>query len=102
MQEMATLTMGREDCVSIWDRKEEVDMDLPEGSRLDGMVAKLERCIYGLKQSPWEWYYRLVEYLGPFGFFITAGDPCVLVHESGDLFFALYVDDITCFQLLES
>jgi len=47
--------------------KEEVYMDLPEGSRLDGMVAKLNRCIYGLKQSPRDWYYRLVEYLGPFG-----------------------------------
>jgi len=77
--------------------KEEVYMDLPEGSRLGGMVAKLKRCIYGLKQSPREWYYRLVEYLGPFGFAITAWDPCVLVHESGDLFLAIYVDDITLF-----
>jgi len=66
--------------------KEEVYMDLPEGSRLDGMVAKLKRCIYGLKQSPREWSYRLVDYLGPFGFAITAWDPCVLVHEFGDLF----------------
>jgi len=73
------------------------EMDLPEGSRLDGMVAKLKRCIYGLKQSPREWYYRLVEYLGPFGFAITAWDPCGLVHESGDLFLAIYVDDITLF-----
>jgi len=77
--------------------KEEVYMDLPEGSRLDGMVAKLKRCVYGLKQSPREWYYRLVEYLGPFGFVITAWDPCVLVHESGDLFLAIYVDDISLF-----
>jgi len=66
--------------------KEEVYMDLPEGSRLDGMVAKLKRCIYGLKQSPREWSYPLVDYLGPFGFAITAWDPCVLVHEFGDLF----------------
>ena len=72
-------------------------MDLPEGSRLDGMVAKFKRCIYGLKQSPREWYYRLVDYLGPFGFAMTAGDPCVLVHESGDFFLAIYVDDITLF-----
>jgi len=72
-------------------------MDLPEGSRIDGMVAKLKRCIYGLKQSPREWYYRLVEYLAPFGFGITAWDPCVLVHESGNLFLAIYVDDITLF-----
>jgi hypothetical protein len=61
----------------IW--KEEVYMDLPEGSRLDGMGAKLKSCIYGLKQSPREWYYQFVEYLGPFGFLITPWDPCVLI-----------------------
>jgi len=61
------------------------------------MVARLKRCIYGLKQSLREWYYWLVEYLGPFGFSITAWDPCVLVHESGDLFLTIYVDDITLF-----
>jgi len=72
-------------------------MDLPEGSGLDCTAAKLERCMYRLKQSPREWYYRLVDYLGPFGFAITAWDPCVLVHESGDLFSAIYVDDITLF-----
>jgi len=44
--------------------KEEVYMDLPEGSRLNGMVAKWQKCIYGLKQSPSEWYYQLVESLG--------------------------------------
>jgi len=77
--------------------KEEVYMELPEGSRLDGIVAELKRSIYGLKQSPREWYYRLVEYLGPFGCGITVWDPCVLVHESGDIFLAIYVDDITLF-----
>jgi len=50
-----------------------------------------------VKQSPREWYYRLVEYLGPFGFAIIAWDPCVLVHNSGDLFLAIYVDSITLF-----
>jgi len=72
-------------------------MDLPEGRRLDGMVAKFKRCIYELKQSPRGWYYRLVKYLAPFGFVITARDACVLVHESGNLFLAIFVDDITLF-----
>jgi len=72
-------------------------MDLPDGSRLDGMVAKSKTCIYGLKQFPREWCYQLVEFLGPSGCVITAWDPCILVHESGDLFLAIYVDDITLF-----
>jgi hypothetical protein len=66
--------------------KEEVSMDLPEGSQMDRMVAKLKRCIYGFKQSPRKWYYRLVEYLGPFGFVITAWDPCVLSTNQGTCF----------------
>jgi hypothetical protein len=37
--------------------KEEVYMNLKEGSWLDGMVAKLKRCIYRLKTSLRECYY---------------------------------------------
>ena len=77
--------------------KEEVYMDLPEGHQVEGMVARLKRCIYGLKQSPREWYHRLVEYLIPYGFAISVFDPCVLVHNSGDQFIAIYVDDLTLY-----
>lgn len=77
--------------------KEEVYMHLPEGSREDGKVARLKRCLYGLKQSSREWYFRLVEFLLPFEFVISAFDPCVLVHKSGTLFVSIYVDDITLF-----
>jgi len=72
-------------------------MDPPEGSLLDGTVVKIWRCIYPLKQYPREWYYWLVEYVGPFGLVFTAWDPCVLGHKSGNLFLAIYVDDITLF-----
>jgi hypothetical protein len=33
----------------------------------------------------------------PYGFVSTAFDPCVLVHESGDLFISIYVDDLSLF-----
>src|SRR5687767_15069476 len=45
--------------------KEDIYMELPEGSRTPGKVAKLNWCIYGLKQSSREWYYRLVLFLQP-------------------------------------
>jgi hypothetical protein len=77
--------------------KDVVYMDLPEGSRLNDMVAKLKKCIYRLKQCRREWYYWLVEFLGSFGLVITAWDPFVLTHDSGNLFLAIYVDDITLF-----
>ena len=77
--------------------KEEIYMRLPEGSRIPGKVCKLLRCLYGLKQSPREWYARLTDYLLPYGFAIAVFDPCVMIHESGNLFIAIYVDDITVF-----
>ena len=33
----------------------------------------------------------------PYGFDFSTFDPCVLVHESGQLFIAIYVDDLTLF-----
>jgi hypothetical protein len=77
--------------------KEEIYMRLPLGSRIDGKVCKLKRCLYGLKQSPREWYSRLTNYLLPYGFALSAYDPCVLIHSSGNLFIAIYVDDISIF-----
>ena len=77
--------------------KEEVYMQLPEGCRGDGHVALLKRSIYGLKQSPREWYFRLKTFLEPHGFVASDFDPCVWIHESGDLILAVYVDDVTAF-----
>jgi hypothetical protein len=78
--------------------KEEIYLDLLQSSQLDGMVVILKRCIDGLKQSLRELYYQLIEYLGPFGFVITTWDSFILVHESGNLFLAIYVDDIILFE----
>src|SRR5690606_7294810 len=72
--------------------KEEVYMHLPEGYRQPGKVARLKKCIYGLKQSPREWYFRLVLFLQPYGFAISAFDPCVLAHDTGKFLIAIYVD----------
>ncbi|KAI0999135.1 hypothetical protein K3495_g9059 [Podosphaera aphanis] len=69
-------------------------MELPEGFRIDNHVARLNRCINGLRQSPGEWYFRLIEYILPHGFVSSKFDPCVLLHRSGNLIVAIYVDDI--------
>ncbi|KAI1000192.1 hypothetical protein K3495_g8007 [Podosphaera aphanis] len=72
-------------------------MELPEGYKIDNHVARFNRCIYGLKQSPREWYFRLIEYIKPLGFISSEFDPCVLLHSSGNLIAAIYVDDIVLF-----
>ncbi|KAI0991228.1 hypothetical protein K3495_g16959, partial [Podosphaera aphanis] len=67
---------------------EDIYMELPEGYRVENHVAKLKRCIYGLKQSPREWYFRLTEHIIPFGFAPSHFDPCVFIHDTGKLIIA--------------
>jgi len=61
-------------------------------------VAKLPRCISRLKQSPREWYYRLVEYLGHCGIVVTAWVPYVIIHVSQTIFLVIYVGVIMQFR----
>src|SRR5258706_14368636 len=77
-------------------------MQLPEGSRVNGMCGKLNKCIYSLKQSPREWYHRLIDFLTPYGFVVSNFDPCILMFKSdidtnNILFIAVYVDDLLLF-----
>jgi hypothetical protein len=53
------------------DLKEEVYMEQPEGFQLSDnldFVCKLKKSLYGLKQSPCAWYYRLDKYIQDKGF----------------------------------
>jgi hypothetical protein len=77
--------------------KETIYMRLPEGYRDGNKVAHLKRCIYGLKQSPREWYSRLTAHLRRHGFDTSNFDPCVLRHKSDQFYIAVYVDDLTLY-----
>src|SRR5258706_5249111 len=71
------------------------------------MCGKLNKCIYSLKQSPREWYHRLIDFLTPYGFVVSNFDPCVLIFKSDNdtryndtnnvLFNAVYVNDLSLF-----
>ena len=77
--------------------KEEIYMELPEGYREAGKVARLRKCIYGLKQSAREWYDCLATSLINKGFKPANFDPCVFIHTTQQLYVAVYVDDIMIF-----
>jgi hypothetical protein len=72
-------------------------MRLPEGYRDGNKVAHLKRCIYGLKQSPREWYSHLTAHLRRSGFDTSNFDPCVLRYKSDQFYIAVYVDDLTLY-----
>ena len=52
----------------------------------------LKKCIYGLKQSGREWYFRLSYFLKSIGFEICPKEPCLLVQV--DVLLFTYVDNI--------
>ena len=58
------------------------------------MIYHLRRALYGLKQSPREWYYTLREFLESKGFHHTESDHSLFVNEQTRLIINVYIDDI--------
>ena len=74
-------------------------MKQPEGFEVEGkedLVYKLNKSLYGLKQSSRCWNSVLDEHLKSIGFVQTESDPCIYVKvKDGDIFIAaVWVDDI--------
>ncbi|KAD5960846.1 hypothetical protein E3N88_12318 [Mikania micrantha] len=87
-------------------------MKIPKGLKLpealkstprDMCAIKLQRSLYGLKQSGRMWYNRLNEYLEKEGYKSDVISPCVLIKRSLTQFtiIAVYVDDINIIGSLE-
>ena len=79
--------------------EEEVYMAQPNGfvKRVeDHLVCKLNKSIYGLKQSPRCWNTALDIHLKDMGFTQSTSDPCIYrSDEGGEIFYhGVYVDDI--------
>jgi hypothetical protein len=58
-------------------------------------VLKLKKTLYGLKQSPREWYKTISNYLSSLDFNQSAADPCIFVKWENVLtIISVYVDDL--------
>jgi hypothetical protein len=77
---------------------EDIYMRQPEGyvqSGKEHLVCKLEKSLYGLKQSPRCWNRALQEKLEKLGFIKVSADPCVYVKKEDTLIIiAVHVDDL--------
>lgn len=79
--------------------KEEIYMHQPPAFAVPGkedMVCRLRRSLYGLKQSPREWYLEIDSYLRQSGWIHSEADPNLyyLVEGSTITILLLYVDDL--------
>jgi hypothetical protein len=80
--------------------EEEIFMEQPEGFKqlgTENLVCRLKKSLYGLKQSPRQWYKRFDSYIIQIGYTRCEYDCCVYVRilEDGSyIFLLLYVDDM--------
>lgn len=78
--------------------EEDVYMEMPEGFVIDGMVCHLKKSLYGLKQSPRNWYLLVSAFImTELGFRATVSDPCLFwkTSRTGQLMLLfLFVDDM--------
>lgn len=81
------------------DLEEDIYMAIPEGLKTNAntnKVCKLLKSLYGLKQSPRQWYFKMHQFLLQIGLTSSPNDPCLYIRHSsiGILLIALYVDDL--------
>jgi len=79
--------------------EEEIYMEQPPGFMHQGgehLVCKLQKSLYGLKQSPRAWNQKLDAFLKSIEFMKSEADPSVYVAQVGDVkfFIVVYVDDL--------
>ena len=78
--------------------EEDVYMEMPEGFAIEGMVCHLKKSLYGLKQSPRNWYLLVSSFITTeLGFRATVSDPCLFwkTSRTGQLMLLfLFVDDM--------
>jgi hypothetical protein len=77
---------------------EEVYMEMPEGFSVSGMVCRLQKSLYGLKQSPRNWYLLVSKFIKEqCGFKACVSDPCLFHKRSRSgkaMWIFLFVDDM--------
>jgi hypothetical protein len=84
--------------------EEEIYMDQSEGFVVkgqEGMVCKLVKSLYDLKQAPKQWHDKFDRTLTSIGFVTNEADKCVYYLFGGGegVFLCLYVDDILIFGM---
>jgi hypothetical protein len=68
---------------------------MPPGFKLDGQVWRLNKSLYGLAQSPRNYFLYTKEKLLKMGFYQSESDPCLFI--SNDIICLIYVDDALLF-----
>lgn len=83
------------------DLQEDIYMEISQGLNVppgyESYVLKLNKGLYGLKQSGREWNKKITAFLIANGFVVLTGDSCVFVNHITHTIIGLYVDDLLIF-----
>ena len=77
------------------DLHEDVYVELPKGFKEENMVLKLNKSLYGLRQSPRNFFSHLSKQLQSMGMNPSDADLCLFI--GGNCICLTYVDDILIF-----
>ena len=67
--------------------------EMPDGFRKEGMSVKLNRALYGLRDSPLLWYEEFSGSLREFGLMASKEEPCLFFDQERKVWVLFYVDD---------
>ncbi|KAI7958287.1 hypothetical protein MJO29_006504 [Puccinia striiformis f. sp. tritici] len=81
---------------------EDIFIKIPDGVNIDlppGHGLKLQKSLYGLKQSPRCWYKALKDFFTSINFTPAGADPCLFIHQDSTqpCFVFVHVDDMVIF-----
>ena len=68
--------------------------DMPDGFKRHGYSVKLNRALYGLKESPLLWYEEFSSSLKAIGLQASKEEPCLFFDQKRRILVLFYVDDI--------
>lgn len=74
--------------------EEDIFMEIPEGFKNEnGKICKLQKSLYGLKQSPLRWNKTLKTKLQTLGLSQLKNEPCIFKNKNNTIYLAIHVDD---------
>src|SRR5579871_1985693 len=76
------------------DLKEEIYMDCPKRFEQQNQVYKLNKYLYGLKQSPQVWNKLINEFFNKYNFYYMNSDHGIYINDQSGIIIGIWVDDL--------
>src|SRR5579871_4140441 len=76
------------------DLEEEIYMDYPKGFKQQNQVYKLNKYLYGFKQSPRVWNKSINEFFNKYNFYYMNSDHRIYINDQSRIIIEIWIDDL--------